>query len=50
MFAVLDTNHFTGFADASALGRKILRRIEKQQAEVFSCIAAAKETSAAGWL
>lgn len=49
MIVVLDTNHFTEFADASTLGRKLMRSVEKQQAEVFSCIVAVEETMR-GWL
>ena len=49
MFVVLDTNHFTEFADASASGRKLMRRIDKHQAEVFTCIVAVEETMR-GWL
>lgn len=49
MFVVLDTNHFTEFTEASVLGRRLLRRIDKHQAEVFTCIVAVEETTR-GWL
>jgi tRNA(fMet)-specific endonuclease VapC len=49
MFVVLDTNHFTEFTDASVLGRRLLRRMEKHQPEVFTCIVAVEETTR-GWL
>lgn len=49
MFVVLDTNHFTEFAAASVPGRRLFRRIEKHQVEVFTCIVAVEETTR-GWL
>ena len=49
MFVVLDTNHFTEFTDGSGPGRKLMRRLEKSGAEVFTCIVAVEETTR-GWL
>ena len=49
MFVVLDTNHFTEFIDASALGANLMSRIDEREAQVFSCITAAEE-SLRGWL
>lgn len=49
MFVVLDTNHFTEFTAGSLPGRKLLRRIEKSKADVFTCIVGVEETTR-GWL
>jgi tRNA(fMet)-specific endonuclease VapC len=49
MFVVLDTNHFTEFANATAPGKRLMARIRHRQAEAFSCIVAAEE-SLRGWL
>ena len=49
MFVILDTNHFTELADASVLGRRLMRRLVKKQVEVFTCIIAVEETTR-GWL
>jgi tRNA(fMet)-specific endonuclease VapC len=49
MFVVLDANHFTEFANATAPGKRLMARIKKRQADVFSCIVAAEE-SLRGWL
>ncbi len=49
MFVVLDTNHFTEFADASVLGKRLMRRITKCDADVFTCIVTLEETNR-GWL
>ena len=49
MFAVLDTNHFTEFANATVLGKRLMARIKQRQADVFSCIVAAEELLR-GWL
>jgi predicted nucleic acid-binding protein len=49
MVVVLDTNHFTEFSQATLLGKKLLSRIKRTRAEVFSCIVAAEE-SLQGWL
>lgn len=49
MFVVLDANHFTEFANATAFGKQLMSRIKKRNAEVFSCIVAAEE-SLRGWL
>ncbi len=38
------TNHFTEFVDASALGERLLTRIEERDAEVLTCIVAVEET------
>jgi hypothetical protein len=38
MFVVLDTNHFTEFIDASALGSILMGRIDEREAQVFSYI------------
>lgn len=49
MIAVLDTNHFREFVEASASGRRLLRRIEKEKVDVFVCIVGVEE-SVQGWL
>ena len=49
MFVVLDANHFTEFANATVYGKRLMARIKKKQADVFSCIVAAEE-SLRGWL
>jgi tRNA(fMet)-specific endonuclease VapC len=49
MFVVLDTNHFTEFADGSELGSGLVARIQERQADVFTCIPAVEETMR-GWL
>ena len=49
MLVVLDTNHFTEFAHASALGHRLMTRLTERRAEVFACIVAAEE-SLQGWL
>ncbi len=49
MFVVLDTNHFTEFADASVVGQRLMGRITKCDADVFTCIVALEETNR-GWL
>ena len=49
MFVVLDTNHFTEFANATALGQRLKDRIEQRRADVFCCIVAAEE-SLQGWI
>lgn len=49
MVAVLDTNHFTEFANASAIGHRLMARIDERRAGVFACIVAAEE-SLQGWL
>jgi tRNA(fMet)-specific endonuclease VapC len=49
VLVVLDTNHFTEFANGSGPGQRLMARIEEQQAEVFSCVVAAGE-SLQGWL
>lgn len=49
MVAVLDTNHFTEFANATAAGKRLKARIQQRNADVFSCIVAAEE-SLRGWL
>lgn len=49
MVAILDTNHFREFVEASASGRRLLRRIEKEGADVFVCIVGVEE-SVQGWL
>ena len=49
MVAILDTNHFREFVEASASGRRLLRRIEKEEADVFVCIIGVEE-SVQGWL
>lgn len=46
---VLDTNHFTEFADASPAGHRLMARIEEQDTDVFTCIVAVEETCQ-GWL
>ena len=49
MFVVLDTNHYTEFTDGSALGRNLLKRIESNRADIFTCIVCVQET-VQGWL
>ena len=49
MFAVLDTNHFTEFVDASPPGHRLMARIEERKVDVFTCIVAVEETCQ-GWL
>lgn len=49
MFVVLDTNHFTEFTDGSIPGRKLLRRLDRNKADVFTCIVGVEETTR-GWL
>ena len=49
MFVVLDTNHFTEFAEGSELGRGLVARIDERQADAFTCIVAVEETMR-GWL
>lgn len=46
---VLDTNHFTEFANGSVPGRRLVERIHERKADVFTCIVAAGE-SLQGWL
>lgn len=48
MFVVLDTNHFTEFANGSPAGKRLIERIEEREADAFSCIVAAEE-SLRGW-
>ncbi len=49
MVVILDTNHFRELVEAGVLGRRLLARIEENQAEVFTCIVAAEETLR-GWM
>ena len=49
MFAVLDTNHFTEFLDASPPGHRLMERMEERKPDVFTCIVAVEETFQ-GWL
>ena len=44
MFAVLDTNHITEFAEGSELGRGLVARLDERQAEAFTGIVAVEET------
>ena len=49
MVVVLDTNHFTEFANASPCGHRLIARMSEQNADFFTCIVAAEE-SLQGWL
>ncbi len=49
MFVVLDTNHFTEFAEGSALGLALLASLNERGADAFTCIPAVEETMR-GWL
>lgn len=49
MFAILDTNHFTEFVDASPSGHRLVALMEERKADVFTCIVAVEETCQ-GWL
>ena len=46
---VLDTNHFTEFANASPCGHRLIARMSERNADFFTCIVAAEE-SLQGWL
>ena len=49
MVVVLDTNHFQELREDSVAGRRLVARIKRTRAEVFSCIVSAEE-SLQGWL
>jgi len=49
VFVILDTNHFTEFADASPAGHRLMALIEERDADVYTCIVAVEETLQ-GWL
>ena len=48
MFAVLDTNHFSEWAQGSVLGENLKQRIRRETAEVFISIITAQEVCE-GW-
>ena len=49
MVVVLDTNHFTEFANASVLGHRLIARMDERNADSLTCIVAAEE-SLQGWI
>ena len=49
MVVVLDTNHFTEFANASVLGHRLITRMDERNAGPLTCIVAAEE-SLQGWI
>lgn len=49
MFAVLDTNHFREYTQASSAGLRLMARIEAGNPDLFTCIVTAEE-SLGGWL
>ena len=49
MIVVLDTNHFTEFANASTPGHRLMARMDEREADSFTCIVAAEE-SLQGWI
>ncbi len=49
MIVVLDTNHFTDFANASAPGHRLMARMDERNSDSFTCIVAAEE-SLQGWI
>src|ERR1043165_5260958 len=48
MFAVLDTDHFSGLVRGSPRGSRLKERIDDQQAQVFVTVITAQETFE-GW-